>query len=287
VVPKWAYSAVAGTTAPPDVVHVTGGSIDAAIRAAVDRLGGISQFVRRGQKVVISPNVGFPNPAEMATTTDPAVVRVIATLCKEAGASSVTIANYPVRDPELCFERSGIGELARMNGVDVVPLNSGSPYTSVRIPGGVDVSEVEVATIVRQADVLIAVPVAKSHSSAGVSFAMKGMMGLIRSRGLFHARYDLHQAVADLSRVVKAQLVIVDARRALVTRGPGGPGRVELPNAIVAGRSQISVDAYSVGLAQWYNRSVTASQVRHIRLAGEQGLGVIDVSAMKVAKVTL
>lgn len=287
VLPRWALSAASQSAAVPDVVHVTGGAVDAAVRTAVARLGGIGAFVRRGQRVVIVPNTGFPNPAEMATTTDPETVRVIATMCREAGASAVTVTGYPVRDPDLCYDRSGMAALASMNGVDVVPLTSNSAYLPVRIPGGIDVKEIEVATIVRQSDVLIAVPVAKTHSSAGVSFAMKGMMGVIRSRGPFHARYDLHQSIVDLSKAVKANLVIVDGRRALVTRGPGGPGRVETPNAIIAGQNQTTVDAYAVGLARWYNRSFTADQVRHLRLAGEQRLGVIDVSAMNVARVTL
>jgi len=287
VLPKWAYSAVSRAATSPDVVHVTGGTVELAVRTSLDRLGGIGAFVRRGQKVLIVPNAGFPNPAEMATTTDPETIRAIATLCKEAGASSITISSYPVREPDLCFERSGIADLARLNGVNVVPLTSGSAYMPLRIPDRIDAREVEVATVVRQSDVLIAVPVAKSHSSAGVSFAMKGMMGLIRSRGPFHARYDLHQAIVDLSKGIKAQLVVVDARRALVTRGPGGPGRVETPNAIVAGRNQTTVDAYTVSLARWYNRAFTADQVRHLRLAGEQGLGLTDLSAMNVVRVTL
>jgi len=288
LLPRWAWAEEASQGAEmPDVVHVTGGAPEEAVRAAVERLGGMGKFVRRGQKVVISPNVGFPNPPEMATTTDPRVITAVIDLCKDAGAGRITVANYPVRDPSLCFEQSGIGDLARLNGVNVMVLNSGSAYTEVRIPNAVEVGEVEVATVVRESDVLIVVPIAKTHSSTVVSFAMKGMMGLIKSRGLFHARYDLHQAIVDLSKVIRADLVITDAQRALVTRGPGGPGRVEMPGAILAGTNQTMVDAYTVGLAHWYNRSSTADQIQHLKLAHEQGLGVIDVSAMKVARVTL
>jgi len=42
-----------------------------------------------------------------------------------------------------------------------------------------------------------------------------------------------------------------------------------------------------VSLARWYNRAFTADQVRHLRLAGEQGLGLTDLSAMNVVRVTL
>ena len=284
LLPRWAM-ATAAASAAPDVVHVTGGTPEDMVRAAIDGLGGIGKFVRRGQKVVLAPNVGFPNPPEMATTTDPRVVTAVIELCKGAGAGRIVVTSFPVRDPDLCYEQSGIGDLQRLNGVTVVPLNPGSAYAQVRIPGGVDAREVEVATIVRQSDVLICIPIAKSHSSTGVTFAMKGHMGLIRSRGPFHARYDLHQAIVDLSKVIKADLVVTDAQRALVTRGPGGPGRIETPGAILAGTNQTTVDAYTVGLAHWYNRSITADQVQHLKLAHEQGLGVIDVRAMNVRRI--
>lgn len=286
LLPRWAMASAADA-AMPDVVHVTGGAPEGMVRAAVDGLGGIGKFVSRGQKVVICPNVGFPNPPEMATTTDPLVVTAVIDLCKEAGAGRIVVANFPVRDPDLCFEKSLIGDLQRLNGVTVMPLNSGSAYTTAQIPNAVEVHEVDVATIVRESDVLISIPLAKSHSSAGVSFAMKLHMGLIRSRGPFHSRYDLHQAIVDLSKVIRPNLIVTDAQRALVTRGPGGPGRIETPGAIIAGVTPATVDAYTVGLANWYNRTFTPDQVQHIKLANEQGLGEIDVSRMNVQRIPL
>jgi uncharacterized protein (DUF362 family) len=288
LLPRWAH-ALDGSEVDrlPDVVHATGGSARDMIRAAIADLGGIGNYVKPGYKVLINPNVGFPNPAEMATTTDPLAIGAVAELCVEAGARSVVISDYPVRDPDLCFERSGIADLARMSGVDVTPLSARSPYTNTGIPGAAEVAEVDLATIVHESDAVIAMPVAKCHSSAGVSFSMKGNMGLIQARGPFHSRYDLHQAVVDLAKLIQPTLVITDAQRALVTRGPGGPGRVETPGAILAGLNAASVDAYAVGLAQWYNRAFRPDQVRHIRLAGEQGLGIIDTDQMLINRVTV
>ena len=283
LVPRWARA----EAATPDVVHASGGSAAEKVRAAVDALGGMERYVKAGQRVLINPNAGFPNPAHMATTTDPAAIEPVIEMCREAGAREILVADYPVRDPELCFERSGIGDLARLPGAQVSPLTARSPYTTTTIPGAVEVTEVDLATAVGRADVLIAMPIAKSHSSAGVSFAMKGNMGLIQARGPFHSRYDLHQAVADLAKLVTPTLVITDAQRALVTRGPGGPGRVETPDAIIAGTNAASVDAYTVGIAQWYNRAFTPDQVRHIKLAGEQGIGEIDLARLTVRRIEL
>jgi uncharacterized protein (DUF362 family) len=120
-----------------------------------------------------------------------------------------------------------------------------------------------------------------------VSFAMKGMMGMVLDRRSMHWRYDLHQGIVDICRVLNPALVITDATRALVTRGPGGPGRVETPDAIVAGTKMTTVDAYTLTLAKWYNKGFTWNEVPHLKLAHEQGFGEVDPSKMNVKRITL
>ena len=48
-------------------------------------LGGMSSFVRPGQRVLVKPNLLSPAPPEAAITTHPAVVRAVVRLVKEAG----------------------------------------------------------------------------------------------------------------------------------------------------------------------------------------------------------
>jgi uncharacterized protein (DUF362 family) len=278
---------IVDSSATPDVVHVTGGSAEQAVAAALEPLGGIGAYVSEGQTVAITPNVGFPNPPEMATTTDPDVVRAVIKLCREAGAARVLVVDYPVRNPQLCFERSLIDRVADgFDGVQIVPLSSGSAWTEVDIPGGVSMTSMEIATAARNADVLINVPIAKCHGGAGVSFSMKNMMGLVKDRRFMH-RNDIHQCIVDMCRVLNADLVIIDALRALVTGGPGGPGRVEHPGAILAGTNQTTIDAYAVTIAEWYNRRSVGREIAHIKLANDAGMGVIELSEMNVQRIEL
>jgi uncharacterized protein (DUF362 family) len=145
---------------------------------------------------------------------------------------------------------------------------------------------VEVAKAVLSADVLINVPAAKSHYQAGVSLGLKNHMGLIKDRQAFHTAMELHQAVADLGLVIKPQLTILDATRALLTNGPAGPGETSTPGRMVAGRHVTSVDAYGLTVAKFNNKTMTPAEARHIEFAGKAGLGEIDVAKLKVKKVT-
>ncbi len=270
---------------PPDIA-VAKGTPGAAARAAVKALGGMSRFVKKGQRVVIKPNMSFPTPPERASNTHPEVVRELAALCKAAGAGRVLVLDNPLGPAELCMESSGIAEACEPIDRRMVHMVSDpSQYAEKAIPGGKSLTETDIMKEVLGADVLIAAPVAKSHSGAGVSLSMKGMMGLVYNRMIFHRR-DLHTAIVDLSTVLKADLTVVDATRVLSTGGPGGPGKVLTPDTVVASADMVAADAYTVSAFEWYGKSYRPDQVRHIREAHARGLGRMDIENLRVESIT-
>jgi len=114
---------------------------------------------------------------------------------------------------------------------------------------------------------------------------MKGMMGLIHDRHAFHSRYDLHKAITDMASVLKPHLVVIDGTRILGNGGPSGPGKVIPLNLVIASPDMVAADAQMVSLGTWYDRKFSPSQVRHIRIAAERGLGRIDLENLRVADV--
>lgn len=271
----------------PDLVDVSGKDAKAMTKAAIDALGGMKSFVRPGDYVVLKANAGFPNPPAWATTTDPDVVATIAQLCLDAKAKQVLILEHPQgKVPEKCIERCGLtAALAALPQVKVKLLTP-EDFVTVAIKEAVELKSVEIAKALQSADVFINIPVAKNHTDAGVSFGLKNHMGLIKDRKAFHQQYDLQQAVADLGRVIKPNLTVLDATRALLTNGPTGPGDLATPNRIIAGANVVSVDAYGLGVANFNNKQMTVADVRHIELAGKMGLGNTDVRALNVKKLT-
>lgn len=281
IFPRWS---TAGQM--PDIV-IAEGLPGPATRAAVGPLGGMGRFVKKGAKVVIKPNMSFPNPPEMGTTTHPQVVRELAAMCREAGASSVLILDNPLRRSELCVERSGLKSACEdISGSDVRALSNERFFEKVAIPQGRELKSTHVMKQVLECDVLIAAPVAKSHSATGVSLAMKGMMGLIHNRWELHMNMDLHTAIVDLCTVLRPHLTLVDATRVLSTGGPGGPGKVITLDKIIASADMVGADAMAVELATWYGKRFKARQVKHIRMAHERGLGNMDIESRIIKKVS-
>ncbi|MEW5814093.1 MAG: DUF362 domain-containing protein [Spirochaetota bacterium] len=269
-------------------IAVVRGDVEKSVKAAVDLLGGIGRFVRKGQRVLIKPNMSFPNPPEWGTTTDPFVTAKVAELCREAGAGQILIADNPLRRPDICLKRSGI-----LDAVQNIPrtytfaAKDRTLFEQVEVPGGKVLKAVEVLKELLKADVLINLPVAKSHNAAGVSLGMKNLMGLIWDREAFHEKFDLNEGIVDLSTLIRPNLIIVDATRALITSGPSGPGKVLPLGTIVAGTDPVAVDSYVVSLAKWYGRSFTGRNVRHLLLANQQGLGEVDITRLNIKEIAV
>ncbi|MBA4423003.1 MAG: hypothetical protein C0390_07855 [Syntrophus sp. (in: bacteria)] len=275
------------TAAEEADLAVISGEPAAATRKALEALGGIGRFVKKGQRVVIKPNMSFAKTPDFAATTHPLVVVAVAQACLEAGAREVLVLDHTLQRAELCLERTGIRDACRnMPGVHVLALQDRKFFQEIRIPQGKVLDRVEVLKDILDS-VLISVPVAKSHSATGVSLGLKGLMGLIWDRDSFHSQFNINQGIADLATVIRPQLTILDATRAMASGGPGGPGDVKKPNLIIAGVDPVAVDSYGVGIVPWYGRNFKGRQVEHLLIAHERGLGQIDVEKLKITKGTV
>lgn len=284
ILPKGLLGQEAGAAAGP-AIGVARGDKGKLVKAAVDLVGGIGRFVSQGDRVCIKPNISFAANVECGATTSVGIARQLVELCLEAGADKVIILDHTIADAALCVEKSGIqGAVVDPKKVSLVTPDQERMFAEVGVPDGTELSTIKVAKAVLSADKLINLPTAKSHSATGVSLGIKGLMGLVWDRGFLH-RKDLHRAIAELATVIKPDLTVVDATRALTSGGPGGPGKTVQLNTVVAGTDVVAVDSYTVGLTQWYNKSFTGRSVKYIAAAAEMGLGEIDTAKMAVQEV--
>ena len=270
----------------PDIAVVKGGAAKAT-RAAVELLGGMKNFVKKGSKVLIKPNMSFPNPPPMATTTNPDVVRELALMCNEAGASSILIVDYPLFDSDTCLKRSGILDTCdKLENTKVIGASNDRFYKETEFSGAKKMSRNGVFQEALKVDTLIAVPVAKSHTATGVSLAMKGMMGLVWDRAGMHSK-ELSSSIVDMCTVLKADLTVIDGTRVLSTNGPRGPGKVLKEDTIIASKDMVSADAFAVSRFKWYGKKYRPAQVQYIREAHERGLGRMDVGNLSVKEIQI
>ena len=271
----------------PDIA-VAKGSPAVATRKAVDAIGGINRFVKPGNKVIIKPNMSFAHKPENGSNTHPEVVREILIMCKEAGASKIRVLDHSLQDPEEALNLSGIRDACDSIEKGICHhLMASRFYNDAEIKNGKEMKVNAFMRDVLESDVIIAVPVAKSHGSTGVSLSLKGQMGLVYDRRSMHSRYNLDVSIVDLCTLAKPTLSVIDATRVLTTKGPGGPGEIITPGEVIASADPVAADAMAVASYRWYGRQIQPRQVGHIREAHERGLGRMDIENLRIERIVL
>ncbi len=273
----------------PDIVISHGKDPATMTRAAVDALGGMKRFVKSGAKVVIKPNMSFASGPQAGTNTHPAVVSEVAKMCAEAGASRISVLDNVLQHPQDCLYYSKIPEHCQgIPNTNVSVVKEQRLFREVNVDKGVLIKSMGVASEALDADVLIAVPVGKTHLGAGLSLSMKGMMGLVfdNSRRTFHTN-GLHESIVDMVTVLKPHLVVIDGTRILASGGATGPGEIIPLNVIVASTDMVAADAQMVALGTWYGKKLQPRDVKYINIAAERGLGRIDLDKLNVRDINV
>ncbi len=281
-----ATPAASSTTSPstpatdiPDLAVTRGDSPDANVRAAVAALGGMERFVKRGGTVVVKPNVLTGRPPEYATTTNPLAVSAVIRMCLEAGADKVVVLDNPVSSPRGAFKEAGLTQAVEEAG-GTLKFLSNRDFERVEIPQGEAITSWPLVVAALEADTLINMPITKTHGMAGLTLAMKNLMGIMGdSRGQIHVDYA--RKITDVNTVVKPHLIVLDAYRALMRNGPTGGNLddVKLLKTAVAGTSPVAVDAYGATLMGWKPTDLSS-----LVEAGRRGLGEIDLGKYRIAE---
>lgn len=260
----------------------TGPNTGEITRKAIDALGGTSRFVKQGNVVVVKANASFLDPPSAGNSTNPEVIGQVVRMCREAGASRVIVMDHCLRGlPDACFAANGIGDAVKRAGGEVIGYGAGDNGHGVdaEIPAGVVLKNTNIYPEVINADVVITVPKAKHHSSAGLSLGMKNFIGVTTRMSNIH-NVDLHQAIADLNTLVRADLSVIDASIILLDNGPGGPGPTRTANTVIASPDIVAADSYACTLF-----GLTAEDVPYVVYGNRAGLGEVDLNKLKIARV--
>jgi len=275
--------AAAGTSPAYDLVAVRGGEPEIMFDKAIASLGGIGEFVPKGSKVLIKPNIGWDVTPNRAGNTNPKLVARIVEQCVAAGAKQVSVFDHTCDSWAQCYRNSGIERAVKDAGGRIVSGDSEGYYQKVAVPNGKRLKEAKVHELFLDADVFINVPILKHHSSSMVTIGMKNLMGVVWDRGFWH-RNDLHQCIADFASYRKPTLTVVDAYNVMKQNGPRGvsAGDVVAMKSLIISRDFVAADAAAAKLF-----GAEPSDIPHIQLAAEMNLGRIDLNSLSINRIKL
>ena len=272
----------------PDLVAVMGGEPAAMLDKALEALGGIGKFVKKGQKVVIKPNIGWDRAPEMAGNTNPELVAALVKKCLGAGAQKVTVFDHTCDNWQKCYETSGISEAVKKAGGIMMPGNDEKYYKEVAIPGGVTLKNAKIHESLIEADVWINVPVLKNHGGAKLTCAMKNYMGIVWDRRYFHSN-DLQQCIADICTWNKKPVLnIVDAYRIMHKNVPQVKSLSDVAQlkTLIASTNIVATDTAAL---RFFNQveKLDISAVGHIGKGEALKLGTSNLDKLTIKRIKI
>jgi uncharacterized protein (DUF362 family) len=270
------------------VVRV-GEDVEAAVREAIQMAGGLEDLIGSKSKVLIKPNICSRDCSGTGKVTDARVTAAVTRIVLERNPSRVVIGegsavgyDFPdLQDTMMALEESGTKAVAEKLGVPVVDLNRDS-HREVEIPGALVMKTVKIARTVLESDVIVSVPVMKTHIRSAVTLSLKNMKGVLpgAEKRKTH-QLGLEQAIADLNAVVKPHFAVVDG---LV--GMEGlweyPDDCVRPGLVGAGRDPVALDSVFARIM-----GVEVQEVMHLQYCQSRGLGVADPERIEVVGVPI
>ena len=266
-----------------DLVAVKGTDPASMFDEGINSLGGMTEFVKPGQTVVVKPNIGWDAIPERAANTNPELIGRIIRRCYEAGAKSVSVFDNTCDEWKKCYTNSGIEKEVKAAGGTIIPGNSESYYKEVQIPEGKNLSGAKVHELILESDVFINVPVLKSHSSAKLTIAMKNLMGVVWDRRWWH-KNDLHQCIADYATFRRPDLNIIDAYRVMKRNGPRG---ISVEDVVLLDSLLITKDIVAADAAAAKLFGLEPDDIPYIVIAAEMGIGTMDLASLNINRIKM
>lgn len=263
------------------------------VRAAIDLAGGLER-VAPSAKVFIKPNIVFwtskVNFPKWGVITTSRLVHDVVRLLAERGVSDITIGEGMVlgnpkehQTSAHAFEHLGYKLLAQRFGGRVVDTFQ-RPFRSVDLGGGITLNFNQDAL---ESDLVIDLPVMKTHAQSVVSLGIKNLKGLldVKSRKVCHSAdpvKDLHYHVARLAQPMQSVLTLIDGTFTS-EYGPAFDGIIHRRDLLVASWDILAADMVGAALL-----GLAPEQVPHlVHAAANQGRGLdlneLDIKGERIA----
>jgi len=220
--------------------------VDKSVRALIATLGGIQKFVKKGQKVLLKPNIVKGMKPEECGTTHPVIIEAVIKILKEQKCE-VLVGDCPFSDNALkAMKICGIYDVCKKHDAGIVFFNkkANNYYND-----GLVVKEFPLANYFKEADAIINLPKLKTHSQLYFTGAVKNLYSIMPGprRGFYHLKYSNMEYFAnmllDLYALIrnKVTLNIMDGVYGMEGDGPCD-GKPKFAGALTASTDAVALD---------------------------------------------
>ena len=248
---------------------------------AIDLLGGCDRLGLRGKRVLLKPNVLNDQPPP--STTNPLVVRAMAEMVTAGGAAEVVVADGSgiIRLPTSAnLTSTGMRAAAESAGAKVLGLED-EPWVRLEPPHARALTHFYFSRPVYEADLVINMPVIKTHRFAEFSCSLKNFVGAVHPRYRPSVTFwsgDWHERIAEINLAVHPVLTVADGTTTMIEGGPtsGTPSKTDL---LICSGDRVAVDLTAIALLRSFGtapklQGKRIGDQRQIKRAAALGLGI-------------
>ncbi|MBS3100958.1 DUF362 domain-containing protein [Candidatus Woesearchaeota archaeon] len=226
--------------------------VDKSVGKLINNLGGIQKFVKKGQKVLLKPNIVKGALPEESMTTHPAVIESIVKILKE-NKCEVLVGDSPFSDDTIgAMKTCGIYDVCRRHNAEIAVFNK---RVNVKNDNGLVVKEFPLTHYFNEVDCIINIPKLKTHSQLYFTGAVKNLYSMMPGprRGFYHLKYSNMEYFAnmllDLYALLKEKVVlnIIDGVYGMEGNGPCN-GSAKFAGILAASSDANALDLVSCGL---------------------------------------
>ena len=250
-----------------------------AVHQLLDTLGGITQFVRRGQTVLLKPNMLSAKGPERGITTHPAVLEAVVREVQSAGGK-VLIGDSPsgaLKGVKRCWENTGFLSVAEKTGSRLVNFEADGSVSRER-----NGRKYHIARAVIESDVVINLPKFKTHGFTLYTGAIKNLYGTLPGfqKARFHKALPhpdkFSQILVDIYYLLQPALHLMDG---IVGMEGNGPATGELRNVglLLASPDGVALDAVASALMGFKPGEIDAIRLASLEALGEARLNRIQI----------
>jgi uncharacterized protein (DUF362 family)/Pyruvate/2-oxoacid:ferredoxin oxidoreductase delta subunit len=257
----------------------------AAVGAALDDLGGPAGFIKRGDRVLLKPNLLMSAPPSNAVVTHPAFVEAVASLVADAGGRPFIGDSPPLGNLNRVLRKSGYEPFMTRLGVKPVPFTE---KVSFEFGDGRLFRRIDLAREVFEFDCVLNLPKLKTHTQMLLTMAVKNLFGTVigTDKASWHLRagrdFDTFATVlAQIYEKVRPALSIMDGILGMEGNGPnsGSPRHIGI---IAASPDAVALDSVVTELLGF-----KVDAVRTCVMARNMGVGASERNQIQVVGAKL
>ena len=273
------------------------------LKEGLELWGGLENFVKPDQTVLLKANLLMAKKPEDSTTTHPAVVHAVTEMVEEVGGNPI-IGDSPggpfnTGMLKRIYSKTGMEAIADSTGAE---LNWNFESVSKTYSEGKVLKNMTLGQFITDVDLIINLPKFKTHGLTKMTGAVKNMFGAIP--GLLKGEYHLNmhevdifsEVLLDIALACAPTLSIMDGIVGMEGEGPSGGDSIEL-NTLLISPNPCALDVAMAHLVKIEPEEVPTikaaqgrglvSTINEIEIIGKQSIDVGSFTSPDIENSTL